>query len=118
MQITGKGAAAFATITILAAATGGSVLAATATASKAAQIAFGVLGLTAGGASIGAISAYFSTAGTTAKEYFESFANHAGIGIAGMYQFASQVLLQVAIESVGVAIRRAIAGPDLVIEHR
>ncbi len=116
MQIT-KGQAAFATVTVLAAATAGSVFAAVATVSKAAQIAYGVLGITCGGASIASITAYFDPQANTASEYFNAFKDHAGIAIAGTYQFASQVLLQAFIkglaDGVSIAIRRAIAGPDI-----
>lgn len=117
MQIS-KGQAAFFTAAVLAAATAGSVFAAAATASKAAQVAFGVLGITCGGASIASITAYFDPKAETASDYFASFRDHAGIAIAGMYQFASQVLIQTLIESAAIAVRRAILGPDITIQHR
>lgn len=120
-----KGQAAFVTVSLLAAATAGSVLAVTtamATASKAAAIAYGVLGVTCAGASIAAITAWFDESAQTAGEYFHTFNKHAGIAIAGAYQLVAQALMQALIQGLtqGVAtgIRRSIAGPDITFSHQ
>lgn len=101
MQIT-KNQAAFLTATSLAALTAGSSLAAATTASTAATIAYAVLATTSSGASIASITAWAnSRESTTGREYFEMFKKHATIGIAGAYQFTSQVLFTSLIEGVG-----------------
>ena|SRR5690606_16277846 len=120
-----KGQAAFVTVSLLAAATAGSVLGVTtamATASKAAAIAYGVLGITFAGASIAAITAWFDQSARTADEYFHTFKNHAGVAIAGAYTFASQALIQAVIrgvtDGISTGIRRAIAGPDFTFSQQ
>lgn len=121
MQIN-KNQAAFATVTLLAVATGGSVFAAMATASKAAMFACGVLGTASAGASIGAITAWFDQSSTTAREYFSSLPTHTGIAMGTMAQFVAQTLFQAAVQGVAQGIsayfRRAIGGPDVTFAHQ
>lgn len=90
---------AAATVTGLCLATGGCIvgaLAAMQTASKAAVLAYGVLGLVSAGASTAAITAAFDTNSTDSKEYLKRVGVHSCVTIPGY--------LKLAIESVGSAL--------------
>ncbi|MFZ0566106.1 MAG: hypothetical protein WAM28_07975 [Chlamydiales bacterium] len=113
----GANQAAFATATGLAIITAGSAVGAAVVASTTATVALGVLAVVAGGASIASITAWIDTKNKTAQEYFLSFQDHLGVGIAGMSQLAAQVLLQAVLQGIAEGIsslmRRKIAGPDV-----
>ncbi len=117
-----KNQAAFITVSALAAVTAGSILAATATASTVAAVAYGVLGVTSFGASMASISAWVDTSAITVKDYFSTFQKHAGIAIAGAYTFVSTVVIEGFVRGLGdgisTAVRRALAGPDVTIQQR
>lgn len=90
---------AAATVTGLCLATGGCIfgaLAAMQTASKAAVLAYGVLGLVSAGASTAAITAAFDENSTDSKEYLKRVGVHSCVTIPGY--------LKLAIESVGSAL--------------
>jgi hypothetical protein len=90
---------AFGTVAALAAATAGFSIAAATTATTVATVAYAILGITAGGASFGAITAWFATdKDSTAADYFRYMKSHAGIGIAAMYEFVAQQLLGAVVE--------------------
>lgn len=100
---------AFCTSTALAAATAGAVFMAATTASTVAVVAYAILAVCSGGASLASISAWMVT-DSSAKwdEYFGNVVNHAGCAIAGMIQVVSQVLLQSLIQGVASGISRNI----------
>lgn len=108
--------AAFLTVTGTAVVTIGAVFGAATVASTVATVAFTALGVTAGGAAIGSITAWIATKGGTADEYFSSFQEHASIAVAGMWQFFAQTLLQALIQGlaqgVGQRVRRKVGGVD------
>ena len=90
---------AAATVTGLSLATGGCIvgaLAAMQTASKAAVLAYGVLGLVSAGASAAAITAAFDTNSIDSKEYFKRVGVHSCVTI--------PAILQATIISVGKAL--------------
>jgi hypothetical protein len=103
--------AAFVTITALAVITAGSVVAAATITSTVAAVAYATLGITAGGLSIGSVTAWIDPSSVTAKLYFVNFKKHAAIAVAGTYQFVAQTLLQAFIRGcaeglAGLAYRR------------
>lgn len=116
-----KNQAAFVTTTGLAVLTTLSVVAAISTTSTIAAIACAVLGLTSGGASIASITAWLDTSSDTADGYFKIFKYHAGIAVAGAYQFFSQAMLQALIDGlikgISTKVRRAISGPDTTVRE-
>jgi hypothetical protein len=120
MQIS-KDQAAFITVSVLAAATAGTVFAAVATASKVAAIAYRVLAITGAGASIASVTAWMDTNSKTAGEYLSVFKEHASKTILGAYQFTSQTLVAALVQGVAdgvrTAIRRAISGPDVTVRQ-
>ncbi len=99
---------AFATSVGLACATVGSVAGAVMAATKVAFVAYAALGITCGGASIASVTAWFDQTSDTTEKYFENLKGHAGIAIAGMYQFVAQVLLQALIEGLAQVVRQAV----------
>jgi hypothetical protein len=109
--------AAFFTVSGLALATGLSCFAAATAASTVATVAFGILGITCGGASIASVTAWLHKDTTTATIYFNKFKEQAGVAIAGFYQLFAQMLVQALIAGVsdGISklITRKIAGPDV-----
>ncbi len=108
--------AAFATVTLLGAATIGSgILAATAT-STAATVAYSALSVLGAAISGAAIVAYSSDKSKSVKSYFKNTVENSGYAIAGATQFVAQTMIQALVrglaEGVATLIKRKIAGPD------
>lgn len=113
--------AAFATTTALAAVTIASCFAAATAVTTVATVAYAILGITAGGASIASITAWLSDGNVSVSDYFSKFKEHAGVAIAGMYQLVAQTLVQALVaglaEGISKAISRKISGPDVTVGH-
>ena len=110
---------AFFTVVGLGVVTGGAAIAAAVTANTVALIAYTILAITAGGASLASVTAWLDATSTDAGTYFQNMQKHATIAIAGLYTFVAQTLLQSLIQGIanGVSkvITRKIAGPDITI---
>ncbi len=101
---------AAATVTGLTLATGGCIvgaLAAMQTASKAAVLAYGVLGLVSAGASTAAITAAFDKDSTDSKNYLKRVGVHSCVIIPGYLKFA--------IESVGSALLKGVKEGAIIV---
>lgn len=113
---------AFCTATGLGVATIGSVVAAATTASTVACVAYSILGVAFGGASIASVTAHVKGTATNAQEYFTLVGEHAGYAIAGLTQLFAQAAVQGIIQGVTQGIAKAftrmIAGEDVTIRHR
>lgn len=114
---------AFCTTTTLGLATiGAAVTAASATASTVALVAYSILAIGLGGTSIASITAWADPSSDTPRKYFKNLQQHASFAIAGVTQLFAQVAVQAVIKGVAdgisTAIRRAISGPDVVVENR
>lgn len=119
-----KNQAAFVTISVLAVATAGSVLAASeaiATAAKVSALTYSILSVTLAGTSIASVTAFLDASASTTREYFAKMSEHAGYAIAGLYQTTSQVFVQSLIkgiaDGIGTNVRRAIAGEDITVRY-
>ncbi|PIS01642.1 MAG: hypothetical protein COT84_00955 [Chlamydiae bacterium CG10_big_fil_rev_8_21_14_0_10_35_9] len=114
--------AAFITSAALAASTAGFALAAAGAASKTAAVAYGFFAVTSGAASLSSITAWLDNTSTTADNYFNNMKTHAGLAIVGTYQLVAHTMLQALIkgltDGISTAVRRAISGPDVTIEHK
>lgn len=115
------GQAAFATTVVVGAATITACVLAANTASTVALVAYSVLAVTGAGASIAAITAWIATSGRSGSEFFEAYKDHAGVAIAGFYQFTVQAIVQALIQGlaqgIGTSVRRKIAGPDVTVQR-
>lgn len=97
---------AFATITVSALATGGCAFAAATAASKAAAVAYGILGIVSGSINLTSISAWMIASNDeSAETYFSRIGNHASKAIPAAFSFISQTLLQALIQGVAKGIR-------------
>jgi len=114
---------AFCTVTALGLATAGSAIMAATTAATVATVAYSILTVVLGGASIASITAWVKTNTDqgSVSDYFTAMKDHAGVAIAGLSQFVAQIFVQSVIQGVadGISkkITRKIAGPDVIVQH-
>lgn len=111
----GANVSAFLTTSTLGAVTIGAVIGAASvgtatTAAVVGTVALSILAILAGGASIGAITAWFSTTDGKAGTYFENFGKGTAVAIPGMIQFAAQTFLQALIQGGASRVRDKISG--------
>jgi hypothetical protein len=115
--------AAFATVSLTAAATIGCALQAAVATTVVAKVAYIGLSILCGTANIASLTSYAATKDSdTAGDYLETMKDHLAKGVPAVISVVAQALMQALIqglvEGVRDAIRRAISGPDVVVEQR